>query len=95
MFLSLLHCILKIFATEKCINFGVEYGLEIPATFHFYDPEKSLEQAREKQNSKDRRKLQRNCKILSKIQCIQIFYKKCLIWPAIRCVAYREANSRG
>ena len=32
---------LDIFATEKCVNHGGEYGLEFPSNFHFYGPEKA------------------------------------------------------
>ena len=42
MFLSLPHCALDIFATGKHINHGGEYGLEIPANFHFYGTEKAI-----------------------------------------------------
>ena len=36
----------------------------------------------------------KNCKALSKVKCIQISYKKCLIWPFIGRVCYREVSSR-
>ena len=32
-----------------------------------------------KKNNKDRRELKRNCKTLSRVKCIQVFRKKCLI----------------
>ena len=43
MSLSLLHCTLDIFVTGKRVTHGGEYGLEIPATFHFYALEKAIE----------------------------------------------------
>ena len=55
MFLYLPHCTLDIFATVKCVDHGREYGLEIPGSFHFYEPEKAIKLA-EKRNSTDRRK---------------------------------------
>ena len=42
MFMSLPHCALDIFVTVKRINHGGGYGLEIPANFHFYGPEKAI-----------------------------------------------------
>ena len=42
MFLSLLRCALDVFATGKGVNHGGEYGLEIPAIFLFYGPEKTI-----------------------------------------------------
>ena len=42
MFLSLPHYVLDIFATEKRISHGGEYGLEILASFHFCRPEKAI-----------------------------------------------------
>ena len=36
------NCVLDIFATGKHVNHGGEYGLEIPANFHFYGPEKVI-----------------------------------------------------
>ena len=39
MFLYLPRCALDIFATGKRVNHGRDYGLEIPANFHFYRPE--------------------------------------------------------
>ena len=41
-FLSLSYCILHIFATGKRVNHGGEYGLEIPANFHFYGLEMAI-----------------------------------------------------
>ena len=46
MFLSLSHCTLDIFATEKRVNYGIEYGLKIPANFHFYGHEKAIKLAK-------------------------------------------------
>ena len=43
MSLSLPHCTLDIFVTGKRVTQGGEYGLEIPATFHFYALEKAIE----------------------------------------------------
>ena len=40
MFLSLLRCALDVFSTEKRVNHGGEYGMEILAIFLFYGPEK-------------------------------------------------------
>ena len=42
MLLSLPHCALGIFVTGKRINRGGGYGLEIPANFYFYGPEKAI-----------------------------------------------------
>ena len=63
------------------------------ANFHFYVPENAIRLAK-KQNNNDRKKLKWNCKILFKVKCIQISYKKCLIWPAIERVRYREISAR-
>ena len=40
MFLSLLRCALDVFSTEKRVNHGGEYGMEILTIFLFYGPEK-------------------------------------------------------
>ena len=69
-----------------------KYGLKIPA--NFYGPEKTIKLTK-KENNKDRRKLKGNCKTLSKVKCIQISYKKCLLWPLIGRVCHREVSSRG
>ena len=42
MFLSLPHITLDIFPIGKRVNHGGEYGLEIPANFHFYGPKRPL-----------------------------------------------------
>ena len=42
MFLSLNYCALDIFVTEKRVNRGGEYGLEIRMSFLFYGPEKAI-----------------------------------------------------
>ena len=42
MFLSLPGCTLSIEVTGKRVNCGSGYGLEIPANFHFYDPENTI-----------------------------------------------------
>ena len=47
MFLSLLRCALDVFATGKHVNHGDEYGLEIPAIFLFYGPEKIIKLAKD------------------------------------------------
>ena len=47
-----------------------------------------------KQNDKGCRKHKQNCKTISKVKCIQIFYKKCLICPVVGRVHYREVRSR-
>ena len=36
MFLSTPYCALDIFTTRKPVDYGGEYGLDIPAIFHFY-----------------------------------------------------------
>ena len=80
-FLSLLHYALDIFATRKYVNHRDEYGLVIPTnlqSLHFHGPEKAIKLAK-KYNNKDQRNLKRNCKTLSKVKCIQISCKKCLI----------------
>lgn len=41
MFLFLSYCALNIMVTGKCVNHEGGYELEIPASFHFYDPEKA------------------------------------------------------
>ena len=40
-FYLLLRCTLDVFATGKRVNHGGEYGLEIPANFLFYIPQKA------------------------------------------------------
>ena len=80
-FLSLPHCALNIFTTAKRVNHG-EDGLEVPANFDDYVPEKIITLPK-KQNNKDRRKLTRNCKALSKVKHMKITCKKCLLWPTI------------
>ena len=47
MFLSLLCCVLDIFATVKRVNHGGEYGMEIPAIFLFCGPEKIIKLAKD------------------------------------------------
>ena len=67
--------------TRKQGNHRDEYRLEIPADLqflHFHGTEKAIKLAKKVKN-KDLRKLKRNCKILSKVKCIQISCKKCLI----------------
>ena len=46
MFLSLPHCGLDSFATGKRVNHTGEYGPEIPASSHFYGPEKAFKLAK-------------------------------------------------
>ena len=46
LFLSLLHCTLNIFATEKLLYHGGWHGLEIYANSHFYGPEKAIKVAK-------------------------------------------------
>ena len=80
-FLSLSHCALVIFAIGKHDNHSDEYGLEIPTnlqSLHFHGSEKAIKLAK-KVKKKDRRKLKRNCKTLSKVKCIQISCKRRLI----------------
>ena len=50
MFLSLSHCVVDIFATEKRISWGGGYGLKIPANFYFYGPEKAINWLKNKIN---------------------------------------------
>ena len=50
MFLSLPHFALDIFVTGKRVNRGGGYGLEVPANFYFYDPEKSIDWLKNKIN---------------------------------------------
>lgn len=63
MFLALPHCALDIFETRTCANCRGEYGLDIPANFHFFGPEKVIKLAK-KWNNKNHRKHKRNCKTL-------------------------------
>ena len=42
MLLTLPHSTLYIFATGKGVKHGGEYKLKIPASFHFYEPEKTI-----------------------------------------------------
>ena len=48
---------LGIFGTGKRVNHGGEYGLEIPANFHFYGPEKAIKLAKNKRSKKTYTKL--------------------------------------
>ena len=70
-FLSLSHWTLDIFVTGKHVNHrGLEIGLEIPTNLqflNFYGREKVIKLAK-KQNTKDRRKLKRNYKTLTKVK---------------------------
>ena len=50
MFLSLPHYALEIFVTGEHINRGNGYGLEIPAKFYFYFPEKVINWLKNKIN---------------------------------------------
>ena len=93
MFLSLPYCALKILATGKRVNNEGKYSLEIPANFHFYGPKKVIKLA-EKYNYKDRRKIKRNCKTLSKVKCIQI-WSVCREVSAIKCPLHRDFVTRG
>ena len=80
-FLSLSHCLLDIFATGKHVSHRDKYGLETTTnlqSLHFHGAEKAIKLA-EKYNDKDQRNLKRNCKTFSKVKCIQISCKKCLI----------------
>ena len=70
MFLSLPHCALDIFATEKRVNHGREQGIKIPVNFQFYGLENDNKLAK-KYNNKDQRKRKRNCKTLSVIEILQ------------------------
>ena len=60
----------------KCVKRGGEYGLEIPAIFLFYVRENVIKLAKNKYN-RDRRKLKRICKTMSKVKCIDISYMTC------------------
>ena len=67
--------------TRKHGNHRDQCRLEIPAdlqSLHFHGTEKAIKLAKKVKN-KDLRKLKRNCKTLSKVKCIQISNKKCLI----------------
>ena len=80
-FLSLSHCALDIFAIGKQVNHIDEYRLEIPTNLqflNFHGHEKPIKLAK-MWNNKDRRKLKRNYKTLSKVKCTQISCKKTLI----------------
>ena len=44
--ISMSDCASHIFAAGKRFNRGIEYGLEIPAIFHFYGPEKAIKLAK-------------------------------------------------
>ena len=44
--LSLLRCVLDIFANVKRVNHGGEYGLETPANVYLYEPEKIIKLAK-------------------------------------------------
>ena len=48
-----------------------------------------------KQNNEYRTKLWPNCKTLSKLKCMQISFKKCVIWPVTGRVRYRDVSPRG
>ena len=48
MSLSLPNCALDIFVTGKRVSRGGGYGLEIPASFYFYGPEKAITSIRNK-----------------------------------------------
>ena len=65
MFLFLLHCALEVFATEKRVNQGGEYGMEIPAIFIFYWPEKIIKLAKD-----ELKKIEENLKETVK-QCLK------------------------
>ena len=55
----------------------------------FCGPEKAIKLAQKLNN-----KMQ-NSKTLSKVECMQMYYKKWLIWSAIGRSRYREVRSRG
>ena len=80
-FLSLSHCLLDIFATGKHFNHRDKYGLATATnlqSLHFHGPEKAIKLVK-KYNNKDQRNHKRNCKTFTKVKCIQISCKKCLI----------------
>ena len=52
--------------------------LQIYTPYIFMELKEPLNWLKRK-NKRDRRKLKRNCKTLSKVKCIQIYCKKCLI----------------
>ena len=62
----------------KCVKRGGECGLEIPAIFLFYVPENVIKLAKNKYN-RDRRKLKRICKTMSKVKCIDVSYMTCYL----------------
>ena len=80
-FLSLSHCVLDIFLTEKQVNHRDEYGLETPTNLqllNFHVPEKAIKLDK-KENNKDLIKFKRNYKTLPKFICIQMSCKNTLI----------------
>ena len=68
MFLCWLYCAFEIFVTWKRLNHDGEYRLEIPANFHFYGPEKTINLAENKIT-----KIEENLNE-TMVKCIQIFY---------------------
>ena len=89
MFASLPHCALNIFAIGKRVNYGGEFSLPI---FIFMYLKMPLDWLKNKITMIE--KSLNETKILFKVKCIQISYKKCLIWPAIERVRYREVSAR-
>ena len=80
-FLSLSYFLLDIFATGKHFNHRDKYVQETATnlqSLHFHEPEKAIKLVK-KYNNKDQTNLKRNCKTFSKVKCIQISCKKCLI----------------
>ena len=55
MFLSLQGCTLSIEVTEKCVNRGAGYGLEIPVNFHFYGSENAIVWIRSKITNREKK----------------------------------------
>ena len=73
MFLPLPHCALDIFVTGKRVNCRGGYGLEIPANFYFYGPEKAINWLKNKVN-KIEEKLKENVK-----HCLKLNIEKLLV----------------
>ena len=67
MSVCLFYCAFEIFVTGKRLNHDGEYRLEIPANFHFYGAEKTINLA------KNKIKIEESLNE-TMVKCIQIFY---------------------
>ena len=73
MFLSLLHCVLDIFATRKRVNHGGEYGPEVTGNFHFSGPEKAFKLPnKDRKNAKDCLEESLHKSITRKVFCYRV-----------------------